>query len=124
MRSTHVWLLLAASYALVHSNSKWQVKSDEAIYLILMIQCQHIPQLFYMHEHGKLVLIAAKVVDDIKIAGTDYHTNIFIKMFNQKFELGTIVKLPVVMRFFGINVEQAENMTIQTDADDKINGLT
>ena len=124
MRSTHVWLLLAAAYGLVNANAKWQAQSDRRMYEIGLKQCRQIPQLFYMKENGKLVLIAAKVVDDIKLAGTKHHTSRFIEMFNSTFNLGTVVSGPGVIRFFGINVEQAEDYTIKTDADDKLNGLT
>lgn len=124
MRKTHFWLLMAAEYGLVNSNAKWQAKSDERIYEIGLKQSQNIPQLFYMHDEGKLVLIAAKIVDDIKLAGTEYHTSRFIKMFNKSFKLGTVVKGPGSMRFFGINIEQDEDNTITTDAEDKLNDLT
>lgn len=124
MKSTHLWLLLAAAYGLVNANAKWQAKSDSRLYEIGMTQCQQIPQLFYMHENGRLVLIAAKIVDDIKIAGTDSHSERFINMFNKSFKLGTIVKGPGMMRFFRINNEQGDDSTIRTDADDKLNGLS
>lgn len=123
MRSTHLWLLLAAAYGLVNSNAKWQAKSDGRIYEIGLKQCQNIRQLFYMHEKGKLVLIAAKIVDDINVAGTEYHTSWFIKMFTESFKLGTAVEGPGAMRFFGINIEQDEDYTIKKNAEDKLNGL-
>lgn len=124
LRETNLWLLLTAAYGLVNQNSKWQVKSYEDMYSIGLIQCQQVPQLLYMHNQGKLILEAAKIVDDIKIAGTQYHTSRFISLFNVQFELWTVVEGPGVMRFFGINVEQYEDYTVHTDAEDKLNALT
>ena len=122
-RATHMWLLLTAAYGLVNANAKWQVKSDECFFELGMLQCQQIPQLFYKHEGGKLVLLAAKVVDDIKVAGEGDRAEDFIKRFNQKFELGTVARGPGKMRFFGINTVQHDDKTVSTDADDKLNSL-
>lgn len=124
MRSSHLWLLLSAAYGLVNANAKWQTQSETKLYEIGLSQCKQIPQLFYMHEKGKLVLIAAKIVDDIKIAGTSYHTSRFIKLFSNSFKLGTIAKGPGRMRFFDINIEQSADCSIKTDAEDKLNGIT
>lgn len=36
---------------------------------LALIHCNQISQLLYLHERGQLVLIVAKVVDDLKAAG-------------------------------------------------------
>lgn len=99
--------------------------SDKVItrlYEIGLTQCRQIPQMFYIHEEKRIVLMAEEIVDDIKIARTDYHTSRFIKMFNESFKLGTVVQGPGMMRFFGINKEQADDFTIKPDVEDKFNG--
>lgn len=68
--------------------------------------------------------MAEKIVDDIKIAGTDYNSSRFIEMFNESFKLGSVVKGPGMMQFFGINIEQVDYFTIKNDAEDKLNGLS
>lgn len=122
-RATHVWLLLTAAYGLVNANAKWQMKSDECFFELGLLQCQQIPQLFYMHEDGELVLLVAKVVDDIKAAGKGDRAEQFIKQSHKKFELGTVSHGPGKLRFFGINTEQHEDLTVSTDADDKLKSL-
>ena len=82
------------------------------------------PQLLFRLENGKLVLIVAKIVDDIKAAGEGENAKLFIKSFNKNFELGTISSGPGRMRFFGINTVQEDDMTVVTDANDKLNALT
>ena len=71
-----------------------------------------------------MVLVAAKIVDDIKVAGEGERAMQFVKKFNEFFNLGTVVSGPGRMRFFGINIVQDEDMKIQTDADDKLSALT
>lgn len=87
-------------------------------------QFQQVPKLFYFRQDGKLALVVAKVVDDIKIAGIDNSSERFVKLFNEKYKLGEIIRGPTTMRFFGINIEQAEDRTLETNADDKLNNLT
>lgn len=63
------------------------------------------------------------MVDDLKVAGEGDRAAQFIKKFNEKFELGIIWSRPGRMRFFGINLDQAEYITIRTNSDDKLNGI-
>lgn len=41
-------------------------------------QCQQIRQLFHLHSRNKLVLVVAKLVDDIKVAEKDDRASTFI----------------------------------------------
>lgn len=123
MRSTHLWLLLTAAYELVNANAKWQVQSDACLYELGLRQCQQIPQLFYKRCDEELMVIVAKVVDDLKVAGSGDNAKVLIDQFNKKFKLGTVASGPGKLRFFGINTTQNEDMTICTNADDKLNSL-
>jgi len=83
------------------------------------------PTVFYKHIDGTLMLIVAKIVDDIKAADAGDYAHLFIEALNEKFKLGTVKSGPGKMRFFfGINTNQESDMTIQTDRDDKLNALT
>lgn len=84
MRSTHLWLLITAAYELVDANAKWQVQSDQVIFDLGLQQCNQIPQLLYLNHNAELVLVVAKVVDDIKEAGCRDNASTFIQAFNKK----------------------------------------
>lgn len=73
MRSGHFWLLETAAYGLLNANSKWQNVSDNCFKNLGLPQCQQTPQLFYKRHGGKLILIAANIVDDIR--GADPRTS-------------------------------------------------
>ena len=70
--------------------------------------------------------MAAKVVDDIKVAGAGDNAKCLLVVFNETFKIGKLTTGPGPgrMRFFGINIHQDVDMTIKTDAEDKINLLT
>jgi len=123
MRSTHLWLLLTAAYGLVNSNAKCQSQSDQVILDLGLLQSKNVPQLFYKREGGSLVLVVAKIVDDLKAAGKGRNAKQFLEEFNRRFKLGTINSGPGKLRFFGINTLQNEDFTIETDADDKMQAL-
>ena len=123
MKSSHVWLLLTAAYGLVNANAKWQNLSDDAMFDLSLTQSRFIPQLFYRKEGRKLVLIVAKIVDDLKAAGSGNYAKSFIERFNENFHLGTVNHGPGKLRSFGINPVQNKNFTIKTDANDKIEAL-
>ena len=123
MRSINLWLLLAATYGLVNSNSRWQVQSENIFFELGLKQCQKFSQLFYKLEKGKLFLLVLKIVDDIKAARIDKSAHFLSATLNKKFELGTVTGGPGRMRFFDTNTVQSQDMTVATDADDKLNGL-
>lgn len=121
MRSTHLWLLLTAAYGLV--NAKWQVQSGACGYELGLRECQQIPQLFYKRHAEELLVFAAKVVHDMKVAGSGANAKVLIDQFNKKFKLGMVAKSPEKLRFFGMSTTKNDDMTISTDADDKPNPL-
>ena len=124
MKSTHLWLLLTAAYGLVNANAKWQNQSDNVMLDIRLQQSSHVPQLFFEKENGRLVLIIAKIVDDLKIAGEDNCVQHFIEEFDKRFRFGDVKHGPGKLRFFGINTVQNSDFTIETDADDKLDSVT
>ena len=70
-RRAFYWLLLTATYGLVNANVKWQLAIDDTLQKLGLIQLRQFPQLFAKYKKNELVLVAAKVVDDVLIAGID-----------------------------------------------------
>ncbi len=118
-----LWLLLTAVYGLINSNAKWQVQSDELMCQLGLVQLTLIPQLFIKLDNGRLTMIAAKVVDDIILTGEESVTSKFIDDFNAKFKLGTIIRGPGKLRFFGLQVVQEKDLSICVDGNEKLNKI-
>lgn len=121
MKSTHLWMLTTGLYGLVNANAKWQNQSDQLMHDIGLTQSPHVPQLFYKKENGRLVLIVAKIVDHLKIAGEVNRSQKFIEQFDRRFKFGYVNHGPGKLRYLGINTVQNGDYTIETDADDKLN---
>ena len=124
METSHLWLLLTAAYGLLNTNGKWQVQSDRGLLDYGLVQSKHVPQLFFKRESGKLVLIGATVVDDLKDTGAGNRYKALLDMFNSCFKLGTLNSGPGKLRFFGISTIQNEDSTVATDADDKLEAFS
>lgn len=123
MRATHVWLLLTAAYGLVNANAKWQSKSDAVMLDLGLQQSKHIPQLFFKKKNEELVLVAAKVVNDLKASGKRDNAKDFLTAFDRKFKFGAVNHGPGHMRYFGIKTIQHEDFSIATNADDKLEAI-
>lgn len=96
-----LWLLLAAAYGLVNSNAKWQVKSDDALSSLGLIQSSAIPQLFiHLEIDGALDIVVIKMVDGILSTGEDEALKSFADAFGRRFKLGEISHGPGKLRFF------------------------
>lgn len=119
-----LWVLLAAAYGLVNSNAKWQVKSDDALTSLSLVQSSTIPQLFlhfYSENHVDLVVI--KMADAILATGTDCALRSFAQDFGKKFNLAEITHGPGRLRFFGLKIIQHEDFSCSIDGDEKLNAL-
>lgn len=120
MRSTNFWLLLTAPYGLINASAKWQQPSDKVMFDLGLKQWQQTPELFYLQRNKRLILVFAQIIEDLKVTGSDSSSDWLINKFNDTFKLGTIPSGPGRMRFFGINLEQADEFTVQTDAEEKL----
>ena len=100
MKSTHLWLLLTAAYGLVNANAKWQNQSDNVMLDIGLQQSPHVPQLFFKTENGRIVLIVAKIVDDLKVAGGDKCVQHFVEEFDKTLKFGDVKHGTGKLRFF------------------------
>lgn len=122
-RRNYYWLLLSASYGLVNVNSKWQTASDECLYEYGLQQLHEVPQLFYLRSNGKLLLAAAKVVDDILISAPVSRAKSLVKHICTKLKLGTIVYGPICFNFCGLKISPCEDMTVTVSAEKKMDEL-
>lgn len=99
--SSHVWLLLTAAYGLVNANAKWQSQFDAVMIALGIAQSKSIPQLFYKKNDGKLTLLVAKIVDDLKAAGTEDNALRFLEEFDKKLKFAEINSGPGKLCHFG-----------------------
>lgn len=88
------WLLLRAAYILVNANAKWQHQSDEKIKEKGRTQVYVTLQLLYLYRDSKLVLLVAKIFNELLITGEPKDQKQFIKGFYEKFKLGTVTHGP------------------------------
>lgn len=119
----HYWLLLAAAYGLVNANAKFQSQSNDLIRSIGLSHISLVPQLFHLVEKGELVLLVAKSVDDLLIAGVPESTKKFLSRFNSRFSFRTVVSGPGILKFYGLTIEQHEDFSSSIHADDKLNSI-
>lgn len=61
-------------------------------------------------EAGNLVLMVAKIVGDLKIAGRGTNAQQFLDKFHINLNLGAIKKGPGSLRSFCFNISQNEDM--------------
>lgn len=121
---TFYWLLKTASYGLVNANAKWQLHSDTTFLDIGLSVLVQIPQLIYLRVDGVLVLVVAKIVDDILITGLPQYKEKFTKMISKVYELGTITHFPGSFPFFGLTITQNDDFQIELDAEDKLQNIS
>ena len=84
---------------------------------------RHIPQLFTLKRNGKLVLIIAKIVDDMLATGELSYVKSFISKFDNQFSLGTVNYGPGLLRFYGLNIRQHADFHCTIDGDEKLEAL-
>lgn len=115
---------MTAAYGLVNANEKWQVQSDQVFFQLRLRQCQQVSQLLYLRKFNQLVLVVAKIVYDIKVAGAENTVKKLTAAFHDRFELGSINSGTGNMRFHRIDTFRDADMTITTGAKGKLGALT
>lgn len=103
MKVTHTWLLLTATSGLVNVNAKWQNQSDDVMFDPGMTQPNYVRRQFYKKKSGKLLLVVARIVNDLKVAGVDDNGKSISMTSRKRFELGTESKEPGMLSFVGIS---------------------
>ena len=119
----YYWLLLVSAYGLVNSNAKWQHHSDEVMFNIGLQHLSVIAQLFYQMKDGKLALIVIKIVDYLLMTGEKSYMDNFIRQFNDKFQFGTVIHGPGILKFFGLTIIQNTDFSCTVHGDEKLMAL-
>lgn len=82
------------------------------------------PQLFYAHDiHENLVIVAAKIVDDILLTGIPHQYKTFVQSFNERFTLGSVTSGHEQLRIFGLKIVQNNECSSMVDAEDNISAF-
>lgn len=68
----------------------------------------------------EIILIVAKVPDDILIGGSPRAQESFIKELGKHYKIGIVVHTPGSFLFFGLTITQDENFRIQLSCEDKL----
>lgn len=74
-------------------------------------------------SNGKLVLLVAKVVDDLRTTGVTSYVDEFLVTFNKKFQFGSVVRGLGILKFYGMKIVQNEDILLSTHVDDNLNSL-
>lgn len=78
---------------------------------------------FFKDSGENLMIIAAKVVHDLKVADTRENVEILIDLFNRKFKLETVASGFSMLRFLRINKIRKNDMPVGTDRNYKLDFL-
>lgn len=127
MKIAHTWLVTNTVYGLVNANAKWQNYSDQVLKWILqpsLRKCRQVPRLFCLRRADQLVIVVAKLIDNIKAAGVENTAMKIIEVFHEWLKPGSISSRPENMHFFRIDTCQDADMNNKTEASDNLDALT
>lgn len=108
---------------MVNSNAKFQAQADDLLLSLGLSSVTVVTQLFHLKSSGQLVLLVSKVVDDLLITGVKSYVDDFLVKFDMKFQFGSIVRGPGILKFYGMKIIQNEDFSLSIHADDKLNSL-
>ena len=84
-----VWRILKPTYGLAESGRLWQLAIERWFNTNDIFEVDGLPQLFVKHDaDGNIVLLIAKVVDDLLIAGKKPAINDFHELIKARFKVG------------------------------------
>jgi len=108
-----LWKIIKPAYGLVESGRLWQITieswllSDEALETV-----PGLPQLFYKKNKEELpILVIAKVVDDLLIAGQPEELEKFHTAISKRFQVGRFTKETSIV-FYRLHIFQHENYNL------------
>lgn len=107
----------------VKANAKCQTQSDELLRESGFTSTLFIPQLFIPQEVGRVVVIVAKIVDDLLLASPSERGDRIVKDIDRPFMLATITHGHASMCLFGGNMAQDTENSVLMDGDDKLPSL-
>ena len=76
-----------------------------------------------MHSSNGLLLIAAKVVDDILIAAPLPITKRLVEHIRSQFKLGTIVYGATCFDFYSIKIDQESDMSVTVSSENRLHEM-
>jgi len=97
------WLLKKALYGLKQSGRQWNLHFTSFLKNNYFIQLRSEPCIFKKMTGDKVVCIIGVYVDDLLIAGTDYHINDIIRKIKKTFKISNCGKANYIL---GINIEK------------------
>lgn len=97
-------------------------KSDSVILSLGLTQSKQLPSLFYKYEGDVAELVDENFVNDLKATEFEQNTKNFLKQFNLKVKLWTVNNGPG-NSIFRTNVIQKHDLTIATNAEDKLDAI-
>lgn len=116
-RGNELWLLLTAAYRLIISNIKRQHLSDDRLLNIAFAPTAPLLQLLVMRRWHNFVSLAAKIIAYILLCGLDHVVPSVMAQIDARCTLGTIVHGPGHLRYFGLNLNQRDDMASSVDGD-------
>lgn len=113
-----LWRLLKPAYGLVESGRLWALEIESWMADNGLHQTRGLPQLFIRRNAAnRVILIIAKVVDDLLIAGADADINSFHAEIDAKFKVGRVVRASRMM-FNRLNIEQHADKSVSVDMEE------
>lgn len=100
------------------SNAKWQMLSDKMLLDLGFFKPSLIPQLFFIVQNSRVVVICSKIVDDLLLTSLLGLTDVLTERINERFLLGTVTTRPGQLHFYGLDMFQSDDYSISMDADD------
>lgn len=103
-----------------NSNAKYSVLSVKILFDIGLRPVSPIPQLLQLWHGLDLVAVVSKIVDDFHFASVISVIDDDIDIIQAPVKIGTIAQGLVLIRYFGLNVVQYDDMLVSVDVDDKL----
>ena len=94
------------------------------MYDYVLRKLPEIPQHFYLRSSGQLLLVSAKVVDDILIAAPILRARSLVEHIRLQFKLGTIVKGLTCFEFYELEIEQQSDMMVSVSSPKKLTDIS
>jgi len=120
-----LWKIIKPAYGLVESGRLWQITieswllSDEALETV-----PGLPQLFYKKNKEELpILVIAKVVDDLLIAGQPEELEKFHTAISKRFQVGRFTKETSIV-FYRLHIFQHENYNLDISMSEFMETIT
>ena len=118
-----VWRLLKPAYGLVESGRLWLLAIERWFSTVGIFEVPGLPQLFAKRDaNGHLILIIAKVIDDLIIAGEPEVTDQFHRDISAKFKVGRYLTDPEAI-FNRLNISTKPNGDVEISMEEYLSTI-